>query len=196
MKKEWSPQLLSVLRIVQAFLFIQFGTAKWFAFPAAIMPGGGTVPVGSLLWFAAVIEVVGGTLFLLGLFTRPVAFVLSGEMAVAYFHGHASHGPWLWPVLNLGWGYLAGHPLHLGPASLVRTKPGREPAARPADPGEEKDRQPLAEGRSPPAPGAGRPGRRRRLDRPRHAPTAHGRRLGRAPPTRRGRARGRARTRS
>jgi len=101
-KKDWSPQLLSILRIVQAYLFIQFGTAKWFAFPAAIMPGGGTVPVGSLLWFAAVIEVVGGTLFLLGLFTRPVAFVLSGEMAVAYFHGHASHGPWLWPVLNLG----------------------------------------------------------------------------------------------
>jgi len=101
-KTEWSPQLLSVLRIVQAYLFIQFGTAKWFAFPAAIMPGGGTVPVGSLLWFAAVIEVVGGTLFLLGLFTRPVAFVLSGEMAVAYFHGHASHRPLLWPVLNLG----------------------------------------------------------------------------------------------
>jgi putative oxidoreductase len=64
------------------------------------MPGGGTAPVGSLVWFAGVIEVVGGTLFLLGLFTRPVAFILSGEMAFAYFLGHAGNG--FWPVLNQG----------------------------------------------------------------------------------------------
>ena len=100
MKKEWAPQLLSVLRIVVAFLYTQVGSAKWFAFPAAIMPGGGTAPVGSLVWFAGVIEVVGGTLILLGLFTRPVAFILSGEMAFAYFIGHAGNG--FWPVLNLG----------------------------------------------------------------------------------------------
>ena len=100
MKKEWAPQLLSVLRIVVAFLYMQVGSAKWFAFPAAIMPGGGTAPVGSLVWFAGVIEVVGGTLLLLGLFTRPVAFILSGEMAFAYFIGHAGHG--FWPVLNQG----------------------------------------------------------------------------------------------
>ena len=100
MKKEWAPQLLSVLRIVVAFLYFQVGSAKWFAFPAAIMPGGGTAPVGSLVWFAGVIEVVGGTLFLLGLFTRPVAFILSGEMAFAYFIGHAPNG--FWPVLNQG----------------------------------------------------------------------------------------------
>ena len=100
MKKEWAPQLLSVLRIVVAFLFFQVGSAKWFAYPAAIMPGGGTAPVGSLVWFAGVIEVVGGTLFLLGLFTRPVAFILSGEMAFAYFIGHAGNG--FWPVLNQG----------------------------------------------------------------------------------------------
>jgi len=99
-KKEWAPQLLSILRIVVAFLYFQVGSAKWFAFPAAIMPGGGTAPVGSLVWFAGVIEVVGGTLFLLGLFTRPVAFILSGEMAFAYFIGHAGHG--FWPVLNQG----------------------------------------------------------------------------------------------
>jgi len=99
-KKEWAPQLLSVLRIVVAFLFFQVGSAKWFAYPAAIMPGGGTAPVGSLVWFAGVIEVVGGTLFLLGLFTRPVAFILSGEMAFAYFIGHAGNG--FWPVLNQG----------------------------------------------------------------------------------------------
>ena len=100
MKKEWAPQLLSILRIVVAFLYFQVGSAKWFAFPAAILPGGGTAPVGSLVWFAGVIEVVGGTLFLLGLFTRPVAFILSGEMAFAYFIGHAGHG--FWPVLNQG----------------------------------------------------------------------------------------------
>lgn len=100
MKKEWAPQLLSILRIVAAFLFFQFGSAKWFAFPAAIMPGGGTAAVGSLAWFAGVIEVIGGGLLLLGLFTRPVAFLLSGEMAIAYFFGHAGQG--FWPVLNQG----------------------------------------------------------------------------------------------
>ena len=98
--KSWSPQLLSILRIVLAFLFIQVGSAKWFAFPAAVMPGGGTAPAGSLPWFAGVIEVVGGTLILFGLFTRPVAFILAGEMAFAYFMGHAGHG--FWPVLNQG----------------------------------------------------------------------------------------------
>ena len=100
MKKEWAPQLLSVLRIVVAFLFFQVGSAKLFGFPAPIMPGGGTAPAGSLPWFAGLIETVGGTLFLLGLLTRPVAFILSGEMAFAYFIGHAGHG--FWPVLNQG----------------------------------------------------------------------------------------------
>jgi putative oxidoreductase len=98
--RSWAPQLLSILRIVAAFLFFQFGSAKWFAFPGAIMPGGATVAPGSLFWCAAVLEVVGGSLLFLGLFTRPVAFVLAGEMAVAYFHGHAPHG--FWPVLNQG----------------------------------------------------------------------------------------------
>ena len=98
--RSWAPPLLSVLRIVAAFLFIQFGTAKWFAFPAAVMPGGGTAPFGSLVWFAAVLEVVGGSLLLLGLLTRPVAFILAGEMAFAYFIGHAPNG--FWPVLNQG----------------------------------------------------------------------------------------------
>ena len=95
-----APYLLSVLRIVAAFLFIQFGTAKLVAFPAAIMPGGGTAPIGSLPGIAGLLESVGGVLLLAGLFTRPVAFILSGEMAVAYFIGHAPHG--FWPVLNQG----------------------------------------------------------------------------------------------
>jgi len=95
-----APYLLSVLRIVAAFLFIQFGTAKLVAFPAAIMPDGGTAPIGSLAGIAGLLESVGGVLLLAGLFTRPVAFILSGEMAVAYFIGHAPHG--FWPVLNQG----------------------------------------------------------------------------------------------
>ncbi len=96
----WAPQLRSVLRIVAAFLFVQFGTAKLIAFPAAIMPGGGTAPLGSLPGIAGLLESVGGALLLVGLFTRPVAFILAGEMAVAYFIGHAPHG--FWPVLNQG----------------------------------------------------------------------------------------------
>lgn len=98
--RSWEPYLLSILRIVAAFLFMQFGTGKVLAFPAAIMPEGGTAPLGSLAWIAGFLEVVGGGLLLVGLFTRPVAFVLSGEMAVAYFHGHAPQG--FWPVLNMG----------------------------------------------------------------------------------------------
>jgi putative oxidoreductase len=98
--QSWAPYLLSVLRIVAAFLFTQVGTAKLFAFPAAIMPNGGTAPLGSLAGIAGVLETVGGPLLLLGLFTRPVAFVLSGEMAVAYFYGHAPQG--FWPLLNQG----------------------------------------------------------------------------------------------
>ena len=95
-----APYLLSVLRIVAAFLFMQFGTAKLFAFPAAIMPGGGTAPVVSLVGLASILETFGGLSLLLGLFTRPVAFIVAGEMAVAYFYGHAPQG--FWPVLNQG----------------------------------------------------------------------------------------------
>jgi len=98
----WAPYLQSILRLVAAFLFIQFGTAKLFAMPGAIVPGGGTVPLFTLAGIAGLLETVGGSLLLLGLFTRPVAFIVSGEMAVAYFHGHAPHG--FWPVLN------GGHP--------------------------------------------------------------------------------------
>jgi len=95
-----APYLHSILRIVAAFVFMQFGTAKLFAFPGAIMPGGGTVPVASLLGLAGVLEALGGLFLLVGLFTRPVSFLLAGEMAVAYFIGHGSHG--FWTVLNQG----------------------------------------------------------------------------------------------
>lgn len=79
---------------------MQFGTAKLIAFPAPIMPDGGTAPVASLAGIAGILEAVGGLLLLVGLFTRPVAFILSGQMAVAYFMGHAPQG--FWPVLNQG----------------------------------------------------------------------------------------------
>ena len=98
--RSWSPYLLSILRVVVAFLFIQFGTGKIFALPAAIMPEGGTAPFNTLAWWAGFLESFGGLFILLGLFTRPVAFLLSGEMAFAYFIGHAPQG--FWPVLNQG----------------------------------------------------------------------------------------------
>lgn len=98
--RSWAPQLLSIQRFVTAFVFMQFGTAKLFAFPAPLLPGGGTARPPSLPGIAGVLEAVGGLLVMLGLFTRPVAFVLSGEMAVAYFIAHAPRG--FWPALNQG----------------------------------------------------------------------------------------------
>ena len=98
--RSWAPHLLSILRVVTAFLFMQVGTAKLFALPGAILPTGGTAPVGSLPGVAGILEACGGLLVLVGLFTRPVAFLLSGEMAVAYFYAHAPRG--FWPVLNQG----------------------------------------------------------------------------------------------
>ncbi len=96
----WAPRALSLLRIVAVLLYMSHGTIKLFAFPGSMMPNGGTLSVRSLPGIAGVIEVVGGALLLLGLFTRPVAFVLAGEMAVAYFKSHAPHG--FWPVMNAG----------------------------------------------------------------------------------------------
>lgn len=93
----WTPRLLSVLRIVTAFLFLQHGTAKLLGIPAVQF---GEFEIASLVGLAAIMEIVGGPLLLMGLFTRPVAFVLSGEMAFAYFIGHASQGAL--PIQNGG----------------------------------------------------------------------------------------------
>lgn len=83
----YAPQALGLLRIVAAILFIEHGTSKLFGFPPFSM---GALPeVGTLLWIAAILELVGGLLLLIGLFTRPVAFLLSGQMAVAYWMAHA-----------------------------------------------------------------------------------------------------------
>lgn len=96
----WTPRAQALLRIVTAYLFVQHGTAKLLHVPHLAMFD--TLPVMSLAGIAGVIELVGGVLLLIGLFTRPVAFVLSGEMAFAYFLGHASQGNLLLPMLNQG----------------------------------------------------------------------------------------------
>ena len=95
---EWAPRLLSILRIVAALIFLEHGTQKLFGFPARASGMG--PEVFSLLWFAAVLELVGGLLLLVGLWTRPVAFILSGEMAFAYFLAHAPRN--VFPALNGG----------------------------------------------------------------------------------------------
>jgi len=102
----WSPRVLSILRIVTAFLFMQHGTQKMFGFPA---PQRSEFDLFSLSGVAGTLEVVGGFLLLLGLFTRPVAFLLSGLMAFAYFIAHAPKS--FWPLLNGGelaamWAFL------------------------------------------------------------------------------------------
>jgi putative oxidoreductase len=95
-----APYLLSVLRIMAAFTFMQFGTAKLFAFPAPISADGTTVALASQMGVAGSLEAFGGFLLLIGLFTRPVAFLLSGEMASAYFIVHAPQS--FWTMVNLG----------------------------------------------------------------------------------------------
>lgn len=91
--REAAPRLQSVLRMVAAFLFMQPGTMKLFGFPMA-MPGGLSLQLFSQVGFGGILEVFGGALLFLGLLTRPVAFVLAGEMAVAYFQFHAPSGFW------------------------------------------------------------------------------------------------------
>ncbi len=94
----WTPRILSVMRLIIGFLFLCHGAQKLFGFPA---PGpGGEVQLMSLMGLAGIFEFVGGLLILMGLFTRPVAFLLSGMMAVAYFMAHAPGG--FWPILNKG----------------------------------------------------------------------------------------------
>lgn len=94
----WTPRILGILRIVIGFLYLQHGTAKLFGVPHIAMFDG--IELFSLLGFAGVLEFIGGLLILVGLFTRPTAFILSGEMAVAYFMAHAPNG--FLPILNQG----------------------------------------------------------------------------------------------
>ena len=94
----WAPRVLSLLRIIAALLFMEHGLMKLFHFPAP-QPGAPD-PLPTMLLVAAWLEVVGGALLVLGLFTRPVAFILSGQMAVAYLIAHAAKG--FWPAVNGG----------------------------------------------------------------------------------------------
>ena len=96
----WASRAQGLLRIVTGFLFLQHATAKLFGFPR--VSDFDNLHVISLVGFAGIIELVGAPLLILGVFTRPVAFVLSGEMAFAYFIGHVPHGNFLFPSLNQG----------------------------------------------------------------------------------------------
>ena len=98
MPSKWSPYLFSILRIVAALLFFEHGTQKLFGYPPG-QPFTG-FPNFSLLGIAGMLEVVGGLLVLVGLFTRPVAFILAGEMAVGYFRAHFPRS--FFPINNFG----------------------------------------------------------------------------------------------
>jgi putative oxidoreductase len=94
---KYTPEVLSIARIVIGLLFLEHGTSKLFDFPHGAMA---QPTMGSLIWFQGIIELVGGVLFIVGFQTRPVAFILAGDMAVAYFMAHASKG--FYPMLNGG----------------------------------------------------------------------------------------------
>jgi putative oxidoreductase len=93
----WSPRLLALLRVVTAILFMEHGAQKLLGFPPSGHPGPGLF---TLLWFAGVLELVGGFFVLIGWFTRPFALLLAGEMAVAYWMAHAPKS--MFPALNGG----------------------------------------------------------------------------------------------
>ena len=92
----YAPYVLSIVRIVAALLFFEHGTSRLFGWPSPLP----TPALLSMYWFAGAIELVGGALLALGLFTRPVALIMSGEMAFAYFISHAPAG--FFPILNRG----------------------------------------------------------------------------------------------
>jgi len=96
----FAPYFHSLLRIVSGFMFTLAGTSKLFAYPVGMPPDNGVAVVGTQIWFGGVLEAVGGLLIMIGLFTRPVAFLLAGEMAVAYFQFHFPKSPW--PTVNGG----------------------------------------------------------------------------------------------
>ena len=95
----WSPRMLSVLRIVTGFMFLWHGTQKLFGYPPSQRPGGGG-GLSPLMLVGGILEFGGGLLFLLGFLTRPIAFLLSGTMAVAYWMAHGTSA--LLPIQNGG----------------------------------------------------------------------------------------------
>jgi len=99
---KYRPYALTALRVVAALCFMAHGTQKMFGFPASQMGGGGGFELFSLMGVAAVLEVFGGLAILIGLFTRPVAFILAAEMAYAFWFMHVSMGGTIIPVANGG----------------------------------------------------------------------------------------------
>ena len=95
----WPGRMLSIFRIIAGLVFITFGTMKVFNYPP-LPPGQPPIPLMSQAGIGGMMEIVGGALIVLGLFTRPVAFILSGEMAVAYWQFHAPQS--MWPSQNMG----------------------------------------------------------------------------------------------
>jgi putative oxidoreductase len=95
-RNQWEPRILSIVRIMAGLLFLEHGTAKMLGFP----PGTAAPAMFGLIWFSGLIELVGGALVTVGLFTRIAAFIMSGEMAFAYFLSHAPHG--FFPMFNRG----------------------------------------------------------------------------------------------
>lgn len=99
---KFSPVAFLLVRIVVGYMFLLHGTAKFFEFPVSMTGGNGGVPLFSLYGFAAILEIVGGVFIALGLFTRATAFLLSGQMAYAYFIVHATAETLFQPMLNKG----------------------------------------------------------------------------------------------
>ena len=93
----WAPEALSLLRIVAALLFLMHGSSKLLGFPPSGMPA---PPGGSLMWIGGMLELVGGLMLVAGILSRPVAFILSCQMAVAYWMFHAPKSTF--PLLNQG----------------------------------------------------------------------------------------------
>ena len=98
----WAPRALGLLRIVTALLFMEHGAQKLLGFPAAVGADHPLPELFTLFWFAGFLELVGGFLVLIGFLTRPVAFILSGEMAFAYWLGHVGQTGQVLPILNHG----------------------------------------------------------------------------------------------
>jgi putative oxidoreductase len=99
-KSSLQSSALALLRIVAGYMFTLHGAQKIVGAFGGL--GGHTAAPFTLMWFAGILEIVGGPLIILGLFTRPVAFILCGEMAVGYFLAHVHMGPPLFPLLNMG----------------------------------------------------------------------------------------------
>ncbi|HHW7507542.1 TPA: DoxX family protein [Mannheimia haemolytica] len=96
------PLAFLITRVVAGYMFLLHGTAKFFEFPMSMTNGNGSVPLASIYGVGGILEIVGGIFFILGLFTRQTAFILSGMMAYAFFIVHGMHGNVLLPLLNGG----------------------------------------------------------------------------------------------